>query len=46
MLLSKCAVCNSKTSKFVKEQKAKGLLRRLSVRTLLTQIPLLAPLLF
>ena len=29
MLLSKCAVCNSKKSKFIKEQKAKGLLGNL-----------------
>ena len=26
MLLSKCAVCNSKKLKFIKEQKARGLL--------------------
>ena len=25
MLLSKCAVCNSKKSKFIKEQEAKGI---------------------
>ena len=29
MLLSKCVVCNSKKSKFVKEQEAKGLLSNL-----------------
>ena len=29
-LLSKCAVCNSKTSKFLKEQEAKGLLSNLA----------------
>ena len=29
MLLSKCVVCNSKKSKFVKEQEAKGLLNNL-----------------
>ena len=29
MLVSKCAACNSKTSKFIKEQKAKGLLGNL-----------------
>ena len=30
MLLSKCAVCNSKSLKFLKEQEAKGLLRNLT----------------
>ena len=30
MLLSKCAVCNSKKSKFIKEQTAKGLLSKLT----------------
>ena len=29
MLLSKCALCNSKNSKFLKEQKARGLLSNL-----------------
>ena len=28
MLLSKCAVCNSKKSEFIKEHKAKGLFAR------------------
>ena len=30
MLLSKCAVCVSKKSKFIKEQEAKGLLSKLT----------------
>ena len=30
MFLSKCAVCNSKKLKFVKEQEAKGLLSKLT----------------
>ena len=30
MLLSKCAVCNSKISKFLKEQEATGLLSNLN----------------
>ena len=30
MLLSKCAVCNSKKLKFIKEQTAKGLLSKLT----------------
>ena len=32
MLLSKCAVCNSKKSKFIKEQEARGLLSSLGMR--------------
>ena len=46
MLLSKCSVCNSKKSKFVKEQEARGLLSSLGIRTPLSKIPLLGPLLF
>ena len=30
MLLSKCAVCYSKKSKFIKEQEAKGLISKLT----------------
>ena len=46
MFLSKCAVCNSKKSKFIKEQEARGLLSRLGIKTPLYQISLLGPLLF
>ena len=46
MLLSKCSVCNSKKLKFLKEQEGRGLLSSLGIRTLLSQIPLLGPLLF
>ena len=46
MLLSKCVVCNSKKSKFIKQQKASGLLRGLGIKTLLSKIPLVDPLLF
>ena len=45
MLLSKRAVCNNKKSKFLKGQKARGLLSGLGIRTSLSQIPLLGPLL-
>ena len=41
MLLSKCAVCGSKKSRFIKEQEAKGLLSSLGIRTPLNKIPLL-----
>ena len=46
MLLSKCSVYNSKKSKFLKEQEPRGLLSSLGIRTPLSQIPLLDPLLF
>ena len=32
MILSKCAICGSKKSKFIKNQEAKGLLSNLGVR--------------
>ena len=46
MLLSKCAVCNSKKSKFVKQQEACGLLSSLGIKTPLRKIPLVGPFLF
>ena len=46
MLLVKCAVCDSKTSKFLKEQEASGLVSSLGIKTPLSKIPLLGPLLF
>ena len=46
MLLPKRVVCNSKKLKFLKEQDGRGLLSCLEVRTPLSQIPLLGPLLF
>ena len=41
MILSKCAICGSKKSEFIKKQEAKGLLSSLSIRTPLSKIPLL-----
>ena len=46
MILSKCAICRSKESKFIKEQQAKGLLSNLGLRTPLNKIPLLGDILF
>ena len=46
VLLSKCAVCDSKKSKFIKEQEASRLLSSLGIKTPLNKIPLLVPLLF
>ena len=46
MILSPCAICNSKKSKVTKEQQAKGLLSNLSLKTPLNKIPLLGDILF
>ena len=35
------AICNSKKSRFIKEQQAKGLLSNLGIRTPLSKVPLL-----
>ena len=45
-LLSECAVCDSKKSKFIKDQEASGLSSSLEIRTTLSKIPLAGPLLF
>ena len=44
-LLSKCAVCDSKKSKFIKDQKASGLLNISVTKASLSKIPLVGPLL-
>ena len=46
MILSTCAICNSKKSNFIKEQQAKGLLSNLGLKTPLNKIPLLGDILF
>ena len=46
MILSTCAICDSKKSKFIKEQQAKGLLSNLDLRTPLKKIPVLGDILF
>ena len=33
MILSKCAICGSKKSRFIKNQEAKGLLGNLDIKT-------------
>ena len=40
-LSSRCAVCGSKKSRFMKEQEAEGLLTNLRIKTPLSKIPLL-----
>ena len=46
MILSKCTICGSKKSKFIKKQEAKGLLSNLRIKTPLNKIPLLGDGLF
>ena len=46
MILSKCAICGSKKSRFIKNQEAKGLLSNLGIRTPLSKVPLLGDILF
>ena len=41
LMQSKCSVCGTKKSRFVKKQVAKGLLSNLGVKTPLSKIPLL-----
>ena len=46
MLLSNCAICNNKKSRFIKNQEAKELLSNLGIRTPLSKVPLLSDVLF
>ena len=40
MVLTKCAICGSKKSRFIKNQEAKGLLSNLGLRTPLSKVPI------
>ena len=46
MILSKCAICGSRKSKFINKQEAKGLLSKLGIKTPLGKIPILGDILF
>ena len=46
MIVSKCAICGSKNSKFIKKQEASGLLSKLDIKTPLSKIPILGDVLF
>ena len=46
MILSKCAICSSKESKFINKQEASVLLSKLGIKTPLSKIPLLGDVLF
>ena len=46
MILSKCAICGSKKSRFIKNQEAKGLLSKLGIKTPFNKLPILGDILF
>ena len=46
MILSKCTICGSKKSRFIKSQEAKGLLSNLDIRKPLNKVPVLGDTLF
>ena len=46
MILSKCAICGNKKSRFIKNQEAKGLLSNLGLKTPLSKVPVLGNILF
>ena len=46
MILSKCAICGSKKSRFIKNQEAKGLLTISGVKAPLSEVPILREILF
>ena len=46
IILSKCPICNSKKSKFINKQEAKGLLSKLGIKTPFNKLPILGNILF
>ena len=46
VILSKCAICGSKKSKFIKKQEASGILSSAGIRTPLRKIPVLGDIFF
>ena len=45
-MISKCAICGSKKSRFIKNQEAKGLLSSLGIKTPLSKVTILDNILF
>ena len=45
-ILSRCAICGSKKSRFIKDQEPKGLLSKWGVKTPLSKVPILGDILF
>ena len=46
MISSKCEICGSKNSRFIKDQEAKGLLSNLGTKTPLSKVPILGDIFF
>ena len=46
MKLSKCAICGSKKSRFIRNHEAEGLLSKLGIKTPLSKVPVLGDILF
>ena len=46
IILSKCAICGTKKSRFIKDQEANGLLNNLGIKTPFSKVPLLGDILF
>ena len=46
MILSKCTICGSKKSRFIKNQETKRLLSKLCIKTPLSKVPILGDILF
>ena len=46
MMLSRCNICGSKKSGFIKKQEANGILSNLGLKTPLSKIPLLGDIFF
>ena len=46
MILSRCVICGSKKSRFIKNQETKGLLSNLGLRIPLSKVPILGNILF
>ena len=46
IILSKCAICGSKKSRFIKDQEANGLLNNLGIKTPFSKVPFLGDILF
>ena len=46
MILSKCATCGSKKSRFIKNKEAKGLLSNLGMKAPLSKVPMLGEIFF
>ena len=45
-ILSKCAICGRRKSKFIKSQEAKGLLSKLGIKIPCSKVPILGNILF